>query len=519
MNSTRTFLAVLLVLLTCVAFQWYSRYSVAPFNDFCVDDWSLLEYGQSYDSYGASWETLLRWPDRPLGAAVLISTFNAVGDNPVACGLISMLLTALFLALALALVHELTASPAVTLAFGLIFSLLPNLTESFHWYVMTFYGPGFSAYLLSAWLWARMARTGRWIYVLPCVLFFALGLAQYETGILLPFAFLMLMNRSNRAPLAAGWVLLMAVVATFMAWRSTNGFGLCHDVLFPHRRVEFALPDMVWNAKETARWWVGGRMLACIANGLDRFLLLSNAQQFLFGALNAAVAVAAGALLFRMDRRGKDAPPPQRFPLWQLLLFAASWFAVTQFMSVISWAGGRQNYIPAVGASFFLAILLGRAQARAWVPAFVALGVVCLTANQGTSLNWRDSGEFQRRIFNYVGAHANEWKRAKCILFDTTSLRERQTPGITGPAGEDQSAWAYTGNASLLRGFLPNVFTRMAAPHVPSPKGILDMEYGARVEGDTLFWHEWYDPTRPRQTPTADVYVVDCLAVGSGQIK
>ena len=41
-----------------------------------------------------------------------------------------------------------------------------------------------------------------------------------------------------------------------------------------------------------------------------------------------------------------------------------------------------------------------------------------------------------------------------------------------------------------------------------------DAEYGARIEGDRLIWHNRYNDSRPHTNSAADVFVVDCFEVG-----
>ena len=96
------------------------------------------------------------------------------------------------------------------------------------------------------------------------------------------------------------------------------------------------------------------------------------------------------------------------------------------------------------------------------------------------------------------------------MLFDTSGIRARTTRRLVGPAG---NAWGSYGNAVLMRGVFFKSMMDLVVPRRAADTILLDMEHGARIEGDELRWHGWYDPRVSHAAPLADVYRIDCAAV------
>ena len=96
------------------------------------------------------------------------------------------------------------------------------------------------------------------------------------------------------------------------------------------------------------------------------------------------------------------------------------------------------------------------------------------------------------------------------MLFDTAGIRARTTRRLVGPAG---NGWGSYGNAVLMRGVFFKSMMEMVAPGRAAESNLLDMEHGARIEGNELRWHGWYDPRVSHAAPLADVYRIDCQAV------
>ena len=68
----------------------------------------------------------------------------------------------------------------------------------------------------------------------------------------------------------------------------------------------------------------------------------------------------------------------------------------------------------------------------------------------------------------------------------TAGIRARTTRRLIGPAG---NAWGSYGNAVLMRGVFFKSMMELTAPDHGVESILLDMEYGARIEGDQLRWH------------------------------
>ena len=282
--------------------------------------------------------------------------------------------------------------------------------------------------------------------------------------------------------------------------------------LFPYRGV--SSPDwagIVWNVKETVRWWLGARLLECFTNGLDGFLTLSTRGIRWLLALDVALVAAAVALVRRTRAAAPPEGEPAPFGVFRLALMGAAWWAAANVLTALSWTGGRMNYLPSFGATLLVALAGRRLLKGNGLSCGAALVMgLCLVANQGTSAQWRDSGRFHRAMYEHLRATAPEWSQAKFVLFDTSGIRARTTRRLVGPAG---NAWGSYGNAVLMRGVFFKSMMDLVVPRRAADTILLDMEHGARIEGDELRWHGWYDPRVSHAAPLADVYRIDCAAV------
>lgn len=515
-SSSLLFIAFLAVL-----FQFLSRYAAAPVADFSSDAWGLLQRAESEPSFPAIWRLILQEPDRPLQAGVLIATFRLFGDCPWLYAVQGMVVYSLYMLVAVALTWKLTGDRRAALVFGLVFALLPNLSESFQWAAMTTVAYMQVAYVASAWCWVHFVRRGGATVLIASVFFYAIAVTSYEWGFALPLVLGILALRPGSYRRLWGLLPFGLVAALYLTWRLTKGFGMAQGVLFPPRELEASADAVVWNASEVIRWWIGSHMLDCLRNGLHSFATMSKWPQRLFAVTDFAVVLALGAYVVGFFRREaphpEGSPPP--FASWQLAAFSIAWVITGHAPSLVSWTAARMNFYPAFGVALLCSITLARIDARKWVGAFCVSAFVLLLANQGTAVSWKDAGVFQRRLYEYLQAHEEDWSQKEAVLFDTTQLRQRQTLGILPPADNEPHTWAYYGNASLLRGFVPAAMIRLVRTSEPRPKTALDMECGARIESGELIWHERYDPGRPLKTSVEKVYVVDCFSVGSGQTR
>jgi hypothetical protein len=499
------------VILFAVVFQWVSRYAGAPRVDFVVDDWKLWKIALECDSFGEALLQARNWPDRPLGTGMMIGTYYLLGDRIAGYVVLESIYTAIFLLAGMWTVWVLTRDRLTALLFGLALALWPNLTESFQWHTMTVsYGLGFAAYLavLGAWAHYLRGRGAFWLAVAGGA--FAFALFTYEAGIALPAVFLLLGDRENRRRLWMGMAVFAAVAGLYLVWKFTDGLGTLETRLFPHRGFTPDVPGIVWNFKETVRWWVGARLLECFANGLDGFLTLSTRGIRWLLVLDVALVALAVALVRRLRAAAPAEEASAPFGVVRLALVGAVWWAAANVLTALSWTGGRMNYLPSFGASLLVA-LAGRRFMKSGLSVGAALVMLlCLVANQGTSAQWRDSGRFHRAMYGHLRATAPDWSQADIVLFDTSGIRERATRRLIGPAG---NAWGSYGNAVLMRGVFFKHMMELVAPEHGVGSVLLDAEYGARIEGTELHWHGWYDPSVRHSAPLADVYRIDCAAV------
>ena len=66
-----------------------------------------------------------------------------------------------------------------------------------------------------------------------------------------------------------------------------------------------------------------------------------------------------------------------------------------------------------------------------------------------------------------------------------------------------------------MRGFVPKgMVRRITRQQQPLTQVLLDVEHGARIDGDQLLWHNRYNPDRPHANSMAGVFVVDFMEAG-----
>ena len=514
--SARLGLKLVLLLLLL---QFCSRYLPSPWAVLVADDWSNLARSSSiYPSHLDAVRGGLQDTPRPLSMIAVNLGYQIFGDQSAYWTLVSLVANSLLLLAILKLALELTGRRLIAGLAGVIFALLPNLTETYHWstQVLNEVSCGLVPYALSGWLWvAYLRRGGSWRLALSA-LAYGVGLFSYEAGILLPAAYLALLPW-KKAPLKCTLRLAPIGLAglLYLAWRGTNAFGLNQAMLYPpHMQVGLSLYGFVVNAWQLVQWWIGDRMVGSMLNGFEAFAAIPLwTRRFLFAA-NVGVVVLIGWGLRRLgaaDRKENDVHP---FSGVQVVLFGLGWTGAAMAISLVSYTAARLNVLPAIGISLLAALLLGRLPFRAWAPLLFVPTVLALVANQGTAENYRQAGRLCRGLYATLEATQDQWRDKEILLVDTRSLRQRQAPGVA-PYNEDQRRWAQLGNAVLMRGFVPSGMVRLITgqPH-PNIQVLLDVEHGARIEADRLLWHNRYNPTRPHTNVLADVFAVDFLEAG-----
>lgn len=506
------------VILAILCLQIWSRYLPAPGAVLVVDDWSNLTRSTFYASHLEAVLGGLQDTPRPLSSMAVGLVYRLFVTHALYWTLLSLAGNSLLLLAFMKMALELTGRRGVATAAGVVFALLPNLTETYHWstQVLNEVACGLVPYALSGWMWvAYVRRGGGWRLALSA-LTYGVGLFSYEAGILLPAAYLVLLSW-KKAPLKS-MLRIAPIGATgilYLAWRSTNAFGMNQAIHYPpHMQVGPSLYGVVVNAWDLVQWWIGDHMAGSMLNGFEAFASIPLwTRRFLFVA-NCSVAALMGWGLRKLFAADRNESRDSLFGGMRVALFGLVWTGAAMAISLISYAAPRLNVLPAIGISLLAALALGRWPFRAWAPLLFVPAVLALIANQGTAENYRQAGQLCRRFNSFLEASQDQWRDKEILLVDTRSLRQRQTPGLA-PYNEDQRRWTQHGNAVLMRGFVPyGMVCRITGQQQPDIQVLLDVEYGARIEGDRLLWHNRYNPSRPHTNSMADVFVVDLLETG-----
>ena len=516
-NCNKTRLGWLL-LLFLVAFQFYSRYLPTPWAVLVADDWANLARSSFYSSHWHAAVAGLVDPNRPLSMLAVETVFRLFGRRALYWTVLSIAANTLLLLLLAGMVFALTGRRRVTLLAGVVFALLPNLTETFHWstQVLNEVACALVPYAFSGWLWVLYARNGGLWRLLLSTGGYAVGLFSYEAGVLLPAAFIFLLAWRREPVRCALRVSPFAgVVLLYAAWRLTNAFGLNQTWHYPpHMQAGISLWTVSWNTRQIVHWWAGDNLFGAMLAGLQSFATLSTWTRRWLVLGNIAVLGLVGWWLIRLregDAAPVDAPP---FATWQVALFAVAWTAAAWAISLVSYTAPRLNVLPAMGISLLLALLLQRWPVRRWGPWLALPALLAMISNQGTAENFRQVGELNLRLYAALEESLEEWREKEVLFFDMASLRNRLTPGLLRPTGEDPSTWAYCGNALLHRGFVYGGMVRLVTGERRLPLRVLhDVEHGVRIEGDELLWHARYNPARPYRITLEDVYIVDVHGV------
>lgn len=502
--------------------QLVSRYLPSPGAVWVADDWANAARSSFYASHLDAAMAGLQDPNRPLSMLAVEAGYRLFGDRVLPWTLVSLVANSLLLLAILKLAFELTGRRWVAAATGVVFVLLPNLTETYHWstQVLNEVACGLVPYALSGWMWvAYLRRGGGWRLALSA-LTYGVGLFSYEAGILLPAAYLVLLPW-KKAPLKSMLRLAPLGLAglLYLAWRGTNAFGLNQAIHYPpHMQVGPSPYGVVVNAWDLVQWWIGDHMVGAMLNGFEAFASIPLwTRRFLFAA-NVGVVVLIGWGLRKIGAANRNESGDSPFGGMQIVLFGLVWAGAAMAISLVSYTAPRLNVLPAIGISLLVALALGRLPFRAWAPLLLVPAVLAMVSNQGTAENFRQAGRWNRAIYSHLRQTADEWRGKKMLLFETQGLRQRQTPGLLRPIDGDQATWANYGNAPLARGFTFGGMVKLiAGAKKPGIQVLHDVEYGARIEGDQLIWHNRYDPSKPHTNSMADVFVVDCLAAGQSR--
>jgi hypothetical protein len=500
------------IIVFVLIFQFWSRYMPAPMAVFVADDWSNWARSTFYAAHSEAFLAGLKDPNRPLSMAAVELLFRVFDNHAGWWTFISLLGNGLLMLTVIGMAWRLTGRRSVALLAGLFFALFPNLTETYNWstQVLNEVSCALVFYGLSGWLWIGFATRGGAWRLLASAAAYGVALFSYEAGLLLPTAYLVLLSWRGRV-VANGLRLapIAAVALGYAAWRATNAFGLGAVYFYPpHMQAGIPLGGIVWNVKQLFQWWVGERMLGSMANGLAVFSTLPlETKRFLLVG-NVFAVLAATWLVLRVQRRPELIV--SGIGASRAGLFALVWTGAASAIPVVSYTAPRLLVLPAMGIALGLALVLDRFPVGRWgllalIPAILSLG-----SNQGTAESYRQAHEVNVKLHRHLVETMEQWRDSEVLLLDTTQLRNRLTPGLLASPVSAQDAAAQYRNTLLLRGFVLAGMVRLAL-HDPDPaiRTVLDVECGARIEGDRLIWHERFDPGQPRITRLDRVHRVD----------
>jgi hypothetical protein len=513
------------VVLCALLLQFWSRYLPSPWAVLVADDWSNLArsslvYASHFDAIRGG----LQDTPRPLSMVAVNLGYRIFGAHALFWTLLSLAANSLLLLAIMKMALELTGRRWIAATTGVVFALLPNLTETYHWstQVLNEVSCALVPYALSGWMWvAYLRRGGAWRLAVSA-LAYGVGLFSYEAGIFLPVAYLVLLPWKKVPFKSVLRLLPLGLVGLlYLAWRGTNAFGLNQPVNYPpHMQVGPSLLGVTMNTWYLIHWWIGENMFGAMLSGFQSFATMSVWTRRLLFVADVGVVFLAGWGLRRLANAKSSENTANPFSGIQVVGFALAWTGAAWAISLASYTGGRLNVIPAIGVSLLVALALGWRSNRKWGLALFLPAVLAMMANQGTAESYRQAGALNQGLYSFLRESVDEWRDKEILLIDTRALRQRLTPGLLKPAGEDQATWANYGNALLLRGFTANGMVKLVAGrNNPWIFAIHDVEYGARIEGDQLIWHDRYDPSRPHTNSMSDVFVVDCLAVAQAEYE
>lgn len=506
------------IILLCLALQLITRFLPWPVTDFVLDDWGCLFAASGYSSYSDLLGLVTQEASRPIALWTTNSLFWLLGDRPDLFSWISMVTHSMALLVLMAMAYELTRSKWVTLASGAFFALLPNLTESFHWGQLIGFSHMLIANLVVLYALVKYAKTLSLSWLGVALLAYAWATFTYEAGILLPGALLALVRRHTWWRLLLAMIPFGVVFVVYLLWRYTGAFGVKLHIQTGDYTAGGppALADVVWNIRQFISWWAGANFFKALLQGWDGFALIRPWPRVALLGVNLFCIGALSVMLIRLKRGPEDRPVPSDgagFSAAQVLLFGFAVALLCGVLQFLSWTAGRLNFLPGAGLCLAAAAGARFIPMGFWQWLLPPVALCCCLSNQGTVEQWHRAGELNRQLYQHIQKSADDWRSYEVVLFDTTALRQRLTKGLGRDPSSHLETWAYYGNAGLIRGFSPMSMLGLVMEGEPAPLTVLDVECGAAVRPDALYWHERWNPARPQITPRERVYVMDVLDV------
>jgi hypothetical protein len=486
-----------------------ARYGALPSIGFVLDDWSLLNRAESQDSMAHLAANALGHPARPIGTLMLLAVYRIYGEHLglyVADILVGF---SLFLVLGMWTAFRLTGSRRAALLFGWLAAAWPGYHELFYWPNLMRSGSRLPLFMLFFIAWIRFLETRKWRYHIAVLLLYAWLLFSYEMALTMPAALAVLIpwNR-DWLKQAVRWMLPFGgVVAFYLTWRFTYAFGLGQNMLGTDTAFSTAYVANLWELRHNVltilSWFAGPEVGRTFLNGL---LGLRDAGPAMGLALFAGNLALAGWAWRRFDQPETNEPTSFR-PL-QVVAFGLVLAAGPAVLLSVTGPTGRTLFFVAIGL-FFALCPLARLPWRhsSWMVPVLAL---VMLSTQGMGKNWEVGARLYRQLRVHLVDHRAEWIDKETLLIDTTALRQRTGASLLdAPPGGYFPLVRYRG-AGLLRSFGPEQLTaRVAGPGVPFPHVMIDVEHGARIDGDRLLFHDRFHPKFPRERAMDKVYVVE----------
>ena len=508
-KTRRTFLYVWLA--TFVLLFW-GHYGLTPVTDFVADDWCYMG-ANVHQTPQEIIITTARDYYRPINIMVNRLLFHYPGDFPLFFSVLRVVMHGLILAAYLVLLRSIFRDDRALWIGGIFYALVPNTHEMFYWanMVALLYYPFAMLASMALWIsWCRNPGPGRLIL---SVLGYIAGILTYENCVTLcwmyPLAGILLAAR-KRVWFSLIFVFLAVVYA---AYRFTHGFGwgvaAVHGGGYFGEGQGFDLVGSLQSIRSVFSWWIGGLGAESFLGGFNSFALLKPKVQVLFVAISLMCLWG----VWRCAKRswpclvaGKD----EGRRIIQGGAFGLAWVVLAYAPHLLFAPASRHNIMPAFGVGMILVAVLLHFRPRISIGSIGALALVCLIANAGNGLAWREAGMFCRNLYRHLIRTQPEWSQKNLVVFDTESLRERQTPGVLAKRRDDMQTWALYRNAILMRGFVGTGMMNLCMKN--PPRGIQDTECEVSRQGAVVNWHDRYNPAAPHQTPLGDVYWINCLA-------
>lgn len=491
----------------------YGHLAMAPQMDFVLDDWTNFYISNAHGSWGKAMQVALEGHvTRPITMMYTYTVYRLMGADFTGYWFLSACANAVNVVLLMLIVHRLTNEKRTALLAGLVFSLIPTISENINWCTMVISAASCAIplFLASTLCWVHFVQKRLIRWGVASAIFYAFGIFGYEIGAFLPLAFAVLLRKDtfSRALFVVGAV-FGGLGMFYAGWRLTQGFGLVESKTLGS---QFAIDPaaILVNAKNLLHWWVGDYFWGAVLTGYEGFNTFDLWTRRVVMVCNVGVSVLVGRILYK-NFRNRDTSSRSLFSnsnFW----FGVIWIMATHAPSLISYTASRLNYLPAVGVSLVVAVMLRRLDAKVWTGVFGLATFALITANQGMNKNWSDAGVLNRRIYAHLEEHHENWKDKAVVWYDTRRLAERQAKGLLLDPQYDLRSVAFNGHpeqAGLLRGFGLFGMQELLKQQRHAPQVVLDVECRPSVEEEMLLFHLPHRPDEKREQPISEVFVVN----------